>query len=122
MRRLNYYFILFFIIMLCVLSHPVYCEESMKEEISHLLEYISSSGCTFIRNSSGHTAEEAIEHIQKKYDYFKSRIKTTEDFIKYAATKSTLSGKLYKVRCSGMEIPCADWLKTELDRFRGKGN
>lgn len=120
MRRLNIHFSLLFLIMITVLSEPVYSEEKAKVEIGHLLEYINDSGCTFIRNNKEHSGEEAKTHIMRKYNYYKPRIKTTEDFIKYTATKSSISGNIYKVRCNSREIPCADWLRAELQKYRNR--
>jgi hypothetical protein len=99
---------------------PAESAEGMRQEINHLLQYIESSGCIFIRNGKESTPVEARAHIQKKYDYFRNRVKNTEDFIKYAATKSTISGKPYKVRCNGRETRNADWLHTELDKLRNR--
>ena len=71
------------------------------------------------RNGSRHDAQEAVEHIQKKYDYNRDDIKTTEDFIEWSASRSSLSGRAYKVHCPGEEVrPTADWLKEELKRYR----
>jgi hypothetical protein len=90
----------------------------MEEEITHLLSYIEQSGCLFIRNGQEHNSVDGLDHIRKKYDYVKKRVKRAEDFIEYAASKSSLSGKLYLVRCGEEEIPTADWLSAELSRFR----
>ena len=65
------------------------------DEIVHLLAYIKASDCQFIRNSKVYTGKEGLEHVKKKYEYFKKKIETAEDFIKYSATKSELSGKMY---------------------------
>ena len=89
-----------------------------EEEIAHLLLYIEQSDCLFIRNGQEHDSVEGLAHIQKKYDYVKKRIKRAEDFIEHAASKSSLSGKVYMVRCADEEIPTADWLGAELARFR----
>jgi len=103
-----------------VVSHRAESGEGVDREINHLLQYIENSGCTFIRNGKAYDAAEARAHVQKKYDYSKVRIKTTEDFIKYAATKSSMSGKPYKVRFNDQEILCADWLNVELENFRSR--
>ena len=103
-----------------VVSQRAESEEIVNREINHLLQYVENAGCTFIRNGKAYNGAEARAHIQKKYDYFKDRIKTTEDFITHAATKSTMSGKPYMVRCSGREISCAEWLNVELERFRSR--
>jgi hypothetical protein len=112
-------YIVFLIIVLTV-AFPAHGEESVSLEIDHLLQYIESSNCIFIRNNSESSSAEARVHIQKKYDYYKGRIKNAEDFIKYAATKSKISGKPYKVRCNGQEILNADWLHSELKKYRNR--
>jgi hypothetical protein len=91
------------------------------EEISHLLQYIEKSECVFTRNGKEHLSAEALEHIAMKYEHIRKRVKTAEDFIKYAATRSSLSGKPYLVRCGESEVLTADWLKAELGRFRQAG-
>ncbi|WP_455201405.1 DUF5329 family protein, partial [Kaarinaea lacus] len=70
------------------------------------------------RNGSTHNGPDARAHIMKKYNYFKSRIDSAEEFIEYSATKSTMSGKKYKVRCEGKEYFTAQWLNDELKSFR----
>ena len=99
---------------------PAESGEGVRQEINHLLQYIESSGCIFIRNGKESTPAEARVHIQEKYDHFRDRVKTTEDFIKYTATKSSISGKPYKVRCNGRETRNADWLHTELEKLRNR--
>ncbi|MCF6188831.1 MAG: DUF5329 domain-containing protein [Desulfobulbaceae bacterium] len=92
----------------------------MEDEITYLLYAIEHSECIFIRNGSSHDPKEARAHIEKKYNYLKKRIKTTEDFIKGAATKSSLSGRPYMMNCGGKEIQTADWLRTELEQYRSR--
>lgn len=93
--------------------------EAQKPEVQHLLAYLKNSGCSMERNGSKHDAREAVEHIQKKYDYYRDDIKTTEDFIERSASRSSLSGRAYHVLCPGEEArPTADWLKEELERYR----
>jgi flagellar biosynthesis regulator FlaF len=90
-----------------------------KEEINHLIKFVQQTECTYERNGDMHTGIEAVEHIKKKYDYFIEDIESTEDFIKYAATKSKMSGKYYLVHCPSKAIvKSKDWLLDELQRFR----
>ncbi len=117
-RTFRFYVTFLFLVLTVVL--PAESEESVSQEIVHLLQYIESSACIFIRNGEEHSAAEARAHIQKKYDHVKNRIRTTEDFIKYAAAKSSMSGKPYMVRCNGREISNADWLNTELQKLRNR--
>jgi hypothetical protein len=88
-------------------------------EISHLLDYVANTDCQYDRNGSIYNGSEARDHINVKYEYYKKEIETSEDFIKYAATKSKLSGKKYKIHCPGLASGYAsDWLLKELNIYR----
>jgi len=92
---------------------------STKLEIEHLLNFIRTSTCIIDRNGKTYTAVKAIAHIEKKYAYFKDDIESAEDFIGYSASKSTMSGNYYLVRCGDEEqIRTRDWLMQELKEFR----
>jgi hypothetical protein len=92
-------------------------------EIDHLLGFIASSPCRFVRNGKAYDAAAARDHIARKYDYAKRWIQTAEQFIEYTATKSSTTGEPYRVICPGREEPSADWLTRELVRFRaGSGS
>ncbi|MBI2358871.1 MAG: DUF5329 family protein [Deltaproteobacteria bacterium] len=91
----------------------------MSEQINHLLKFVETSRCAFIRNGTERDSEAAARHIQKKYDYFRSDIHSAEDFIELAATKSLLTGRPYLVRCGARQaIPAADWLRAQLAAYR----
>ncbi len=87
-------------------------------EIDRLLDFVEKSLCSFIRNGEAHESVDARAHIERKYDYAKRHIQTTEQFIEYTATQSSTSGEPYRVRCSGHEEPSASGLKRELARLR----
>jgi hypothetical protein len=92
-----------------------------QQEIDHLLDFVEKTSCKYERNGNVHTGIEAKEHIVKKYEYFKEKdkINSAEDFIKYSATKSELSGKKYKVYCPGRATQnSSDWLLEELKAYR----
>ena len=89
-----------------------------KEEITHLLEYMEESDCIFIRNGREYNGKRARQHMERKYNYAKGAILSSDSFIENIATRSSISGALYKVRCKDGEISCADWLRAELKRFR----
>lgn len=90
----------------------------MQDEIQHLLRFIESSGCEFERNGKVYDSKKARSHIESKYNYIESRVDETEDFIKYAATESSMSGRKYQVTCNGKQQASADWLHDELSRYR----
>jgi len=97
---------------------PPAMAHSMTEEIDHLLGFIAASPCTFIRNDVDYGGEQAVAHIKDKYEYYRDDIRSAEDFIALAASKSMLSGKPYLVRCDADTVPAADWLNQELTAFR----
>ena len=87
-------------------------------EIRHLLQYIGNASCTFVRNGKEYSTADARAHIEKKYAYAERWIDSTEDFIRLTATKSSMSGKPYRVRCNGNEFLSARWLSEELFDYR----
>jgi hypothetical protein len=117
--------ILFYFIVLSILtiSSSIKAEDitfETKSEISKLLEFVENSTCKFNRNGSWYSSTDAAKHIKKKYQYVlkKGYVKSTEDFIKYAATKSSISGKGYFVQCKDGSLSSALWLQTELENIR----
>lgn len=89
-------------------------------EIAYLLDYIQSSGCTFVRNGVPSDAPSARAHVARKYDYVRSRVQTAEDFIRLAAAQSSISGEPYRVRCGGQDSLTGAWLTQELARYRSR--
>jgi hypothetical protein len=72
---------------------PVFANTmSEKEKINYLLEAVSTSGVTFIRNDTKYSGAEAKAHLELKLRNAGSRIQTADDFITYLASKSSLSG------------------------------
>ncbi|MEA3411290.1 MAG: DUF5329 domain-containing protein [Pseudomonadota bacterium] len=92
-----------------------------EDEIRHLLAFIETSGCTFIRNGNEYPSDEARDHIAMKYGYVRKKAESSEDVIRYVATKSSMTGRIYTVRCDGGEIPSAQWLTQELKTYRTSG-
>lgn len=98
---------------------PSRAEESLEQTIAFLLHRIEAADATFIRNGQAHTPQEAVDHIKAKYAHFKKDIKTPEDFIRLAASKSWLTGKPYLVRTpEGKEIHLDEWLTEALKAHR----
>jgi len=91
-------------------------------EVDHLLNFVKSSACQFDRNGEIHDGIEAESHIRNKYAFFRRKIETTEQFIEWSATKSTISGRYYTVKCADAEwIETREWLLQELENFRRGG-
>ena len=104
----------------CVISASVFASD-MQTEIDHLLAFLENSECQYERNGKIHTGKDTLDHVKKKYKYFKNKIDSTEKFIEYSATKSTLSGKYYMVLCKDSpKVKTQDWLLQELKNYRSK--
>ncbi len=94
-----------------------------QREISGLMRALETSGCRFQRNGRWHGADEARSHLQRKYDYLLRRglADTAEQFIDRAASRSSISGKPYRVACPGQaEQEAAPWFQQQLARLRGQ--
>jgi hypothetical protein len=93
----------------------------VQQEISYLIRYIGDSGCAFKRNGAWSDAKAAEAHVRGKYEFLAKlgQIDTTMDFIDKAATKSSLSGQPYEIRCGGdRPVPSSPWLSNVLARYQ----
>ena len=96
-------------------------QSKAEKEILHLLQYLKQSTCKFNRNGSWYSANDAVKHLKTKYRYLvkKGLIKTAEQFIERAASRSSMSGKPYLVKCGDSKpVQTSDWFNDELKRFR----
>ena len=107
-----------FIVLLLVSLNGV---ASTQDEINHLLSAVVSTNCQYERNGTFYNGKDAIKHINKKYAYYADDIKSAEDFIKYSATKSKMSGNDYKIHCSNSApVKSQEWLLKALNDYRQK--
>lgn len=93
-------------------------------EVDRLFSALRQSNCEFSRNGSWYNAQKASEHLQRKYDYLvkKGLVTSTESFIDLAATKSSMSGKPYQVRCGkAASVSSQAWFTNKLHELRGVG-
>lgn len=92
-----------------------------KPEVEFLIETVRTTDCTFDRNGKKHNGKKAASHLQRKYNYYRDEITSTETFIELAATKSMLSGADYYITCPGAApVRSRDWLLERLSEFRRK--
>jgi hypothetical protein len=89
-------------------------------EIDYLLSAVASSQCEFYRNGSWYDPKSAADHLATKYKYLTARdlVQSAEDFIEKAATRSSLSGRDYAIRCGGAAVASSRWLLILLARYR----
>jgi hypothetical protein len=87
-------------------------------EIAGLLAAVENAGCTFVRSGEAFDGPAARRHLERKYEQARPRLATAEQFIEHVASRSSLTGEAYRVRCAGREQASATWLASELARMR----
>ncbi|MDP9012723.1 MAG: DUF5329 domain-containing protein [Pseudomonadota bacterium] len=90
-------------------------------EIEYLLSTVAESGCEFYRNGTWYDGRAAAAHLRYKYDALmaKDLINNSDDFIERAATKSSLSGLAYAIRCKGYpSVSSHEWFEDLLAKYR----
>jgi len=90
-------------------GEPCSQRENTEKVIAYLVDQVAKSHLTFIRNGTEYSSQEAADHIRNKYEYFKSRIESPEDFIHFCASKSLESGKPYLVSTAQGKIAVEKW-------------
>lgn len=112
--------------MLLVASAPLAAapDAATQREVAGLMQVLEQSTCRFHRNGRWHEPAEARRHLQRKHDYLLKRglADDTEQFIDRAASRSSISGKPYRVACPGQpEQDAATWFRQQLARLRAAG-
>jgi hypothetical protein len=84
--------------------------------IEYLIGAIESlPNAQFIRNGTSYDAKAAADHLRLKLRYAGSRVRSAEDFIRYCASQSSMSGLPYRIRFSdGRVISSGDYLRQML--------
>lgn len=96
-------------------------DAATQREIDVLMSALQGSHCRFQRNGSWYGEREARAHLQRKYDYLSKRnmIGSTEQFIERAASRSSMSGKPYRIACPGSpEQDASRWFGERLKQLR----
>lgn len=96
-----------------------------RKEVDQLLATIGNSRCEFYRAGTWHSAAAAQAHLEHKFQYLATRqmLTSTEDFISKAATRSSLTGEAYAIRCQAMPAqPSSAWLEAELRSLRSRSS
>lgn len=93
-------------------------EADVTAEIDYLLAEVGASRCVFIRNGREHNARAAREHLASKRRRGRRYFDTTEEFIDRLASKSSMSGKAYLIRCGDETVAAKAWFTSRLDAYR----
>ena len=106
-------------LLFCWLNAAADVPVEQQAEVEHLINYLKESGCPMVRNNKSYNGKDGASHVRRKYNHFRDWISSTEEFIEYAASKSTKSGEYYEVQCPGEEsMRSQDWLLMELQAYR----
>jgi hypothetical protein len=92
-----------------------------RAEIDALMSRLDASNCEINRNGTWYPAADARAHLMTKLRYLEDRdaVETAEQFIERAASKSSVSGRPYLIRCG--EVPPVEsgvWLSVQLQAMR----
>jgi len=87
--------------------------------IEYLLGVIASlHDAQFIRDGTAYDSTAAVKHLRNKLAVARSHVKTADDFIRYCASQSSVSGKPYEIRFhDGRVVLSADFLRQQLIEF-----
>jgi Family of unknown function (DUF5329) len=109
------------VVLFASLARAAILPPAARVEIESLLSRLEASECQFYRNGSWHASAEAQAHLRRKLDYLvgKGAIASTEQFIERAATKSSVSGQAYLVRCGATTpVQSSLWFHAQLRALR----
>ena len=114
------------IVLLCSLLVAVLCAGGLRAgsvadaEIDALVARVGQArDVVFIRNGGEHTANEAARHLQRKRAAARVAFASAEQFIDLVGTRSSLTGRAYRVRLpDGRELDSATWLRGLLREVR----
>jgi len=96
-------------------------EEQKIDALIHSVEVLPDA--QFIRNGSAYDGKAAAEHLRLKRRNAGGRVKTASDFIKYCASRSSMSGKPYQIRfANGDTVDAEVFFRTELERIEAGSN
>jgi hypothetical protein len=92
---------------------------SESSRIEYLLTVVGSMhDAQFIRNGKAYDSAAAVSHLRSKLRLAGGRVKTAEDFIRYCASESSVSGEPYEIRfADGRVVMSADFLRQKLLEF-----
>jgi hypothetical protein len=88
------------LMLVCLTGGCAHAQDSGEAaKIRYLIESVETAqGVTFIRNGVEYDARKAAEHLRLKLKAAGDRVKTAEEFIRLCGSKSSLSGKPYRMR------------------------
>lgn len=104
------------------LPFPATAASPPEQEIDALIARVEHArGVVFIRNGREYSASEAAAHLRRKLKAARGHIRTPEAFIEHLGTRSSITGKPYRVRLpDGRTLDSAAWLRQLLRELRSQ--
>ena len=117
-RRVSASFLVFALLPWLTAMAPA-IPEMERGRIEYLIASIAAlQGAQFLRNGAAHDAASAADHLRLKWSKAGSRVKNAEDFIRYCATQSSMSGQPYEIRfADGRVVKTAQYLQQKLAEY-----
>ncbi len=92
-----------------------------QERIAALLAAVDHSGARFVREGKEYSGADGRRHLERKLRYAGDRVVTAEDFIEGIASRSSTTGRPYKVRLpAGEEMEAGVWFRQKLAEIDGR--
>ena len=102
-----------------VVVHAFALDTSETAKIQYLIASVEAlEGAKFIRNGSEYDARAASDHLRLKLKVAGKKVKTAEDFIKFCASKSSITGEPYLMRfADGTTVKSEVFFRNKLKTF-----
>lgn len=102
----------------CALSAQLSLAQS-STDVEFLIARIEQSSCQFVRNGKAYPVADAADHLRRKQQAARKDL-SPEQFIEQIASKSSISGEPYLIRCKDLaDEPSGPWLRRALKERTG---
>lgn len=92
------------------------------ERIAAMLNAAEQSGARFLRGGKEYSGVEGRKHLERKLRHAGNRVRTAEEFIEGIASRSSITGRPYRVRLpDGREMESGQWFRDKLAEIDARG-
>ncbi|MBP1749971.1 MAG: hypothetical protein H6Q52_2510 [Deltaproteobacteria bacterium] len=111
--------VVFMILLSLIVARAFAQDTSEAAKIQYLIASVETlEGAKFIRNGNEYDARSASSHLRLKLKTAGKKVKTAEDFIKYCASKSSITGEPYLMRfADGTTVKSEAFFRNKLKAF-----
>ena len=120
LRHLHRALLTFLCCILALIPASAHARDAKEDaRINHLIGSVEKlKGAVFIRNGKDYEPKAAASHLRMKLEKAGDRVKTAKDFIDGLASKSSISGKPYKIRKSdGSLVTTSAFFRARLKEY-----